>query len=82
MHDDCWTQRAMRESGGSFVVRLAELFLYADSVNRHIIKNSWPLYWQKYAAIGQQMKADDDAKDGDGAVVAEMFGVLNGANHA
>jgi len=42
------TLRNMRLYGGSFVVKLAELYLYADEQNKKKLENCFKEYFEEY----------------------------------
>jgi len=44
----------MRQKGGGFVSRLADLWRHADSENQAKLKDAFAAYWQQYAAITQR----------------------------
>ena len=79
MNDDYWTALAMRTYGGSFVQKLGAAFAAADDLNRMILIQAWPDYWNSYVPRGQKMKAEDEAKDMH--VWGEMLDVLGGASN-
>ncbi len=45
------TIRAMKEYGGSFVQKLADLWLHADEDNAARIEKAWPEYVHKYGPL-------------------------------
>lgn len=51
--------RTMERFGGSFVRKLGELCHLADPVNLAKIKATWPDYWQEYADMAKQVKAQE-----------------------
>lgn len=44
----------MKRYGGSFVMRLGDAALYADTENLQIIKTAFPVIWQHYSDAAKQ----------------------------
>lgn len=69
MTTDSQIVAAMVEYGGSFVKALAEAWRRADPVNRKLIKDTWPEYWERYKQMVTKPElapdADHEASEGD-----------------
>jgi hypothetical protein len=63
MPSDWEIVNTMERFGGSFVRTLAQLCHLADEENYRRIKGCWPEYWQKYAEMVEQVKAQEAEKD-------------------
>jgi len=62
MNSKYWMTVAMRTFGGSFVQALGECILRADDDNYNRIVTAFPEYIERYQAIGDKLKQEDDAK--------------------
>jgi hypothetical protein len=54
--DDYAITEAMLRYGGSFVAALAKAFRAGDRENQQRLKDTFPHYWQEYAALAQQQR--------------------------
>lgn len=57
MTTDIQIIEAMSRYGGSFVKALAEAWRRADPVNRNLIKDTWPEYWERYTKLAANVPA-------------------------
>ena len=60
--------KAMMTYGGSFMARLADAWLHADSTNRAKIETTWATEWDKYRRVFTNPDVQDDF---DRVVIAE-----------
>lgn len=51
---DRYVLLAMKQYGGSFVMRLGDAGLYADTENLQIIKSAFPMIWEFYTKAAKQ----------------------------
>jgi len=53
--EDLKVVEAMSRYGGSFVQALADACRRADNFNMEIIKKTWPVYWDVYASMAEEI---------------------------
>lgn len=57
--DIFWTIKAMRVYGGSFVQAIGRAAELADGTNLARLELAFPEYWEKYEAMGRELKMSD-----------------------
>jgi hypothetical protein len=61
MKNHYWAAMAMKKYGGSFAQRLADAWMAGDDVNRQRIGMAFPDLLDRYAAMGADMRDEDEA---------------------